>query len=84
MVPPVSAHFSRMLPSVRGLIPPVEPGHLSSQRSEQIIAPPCDEIADPMEQRKSRVSDLAVEIRAVDGQQHDGAQTYRKPTHAPF
>jgi hypothetical protein len=34
-----------------------------------------------MQQRKARVSDLAIEVRAVDGQQHDGDHSYRKPPH---
>jgi hypothetical protein len=57
---------------------------LSSQGPEQIIAPPGDEPSNPMQQRKARVGNLAIQVRAVDGQQHCRCHGYPKPSHPRF
>jgi hypothetical protein len=37
-----------------------------------------------MQQRKARFGDLAIQIRAVDGQQHYDCHGYQKPPHPRF
>jgi hypothetical protein len=79
---------SRMLPSVIGSIGwskrAIHRHPLSSQGPEQIIAPPGDEPSNPMQQRKARVGNLAIQVRAVDGQQHYRCHGYQKPPHPRF
>jgi hypothetical protein len=37
-----------------------------------------------MQQRKARVGDLAIQVRAVNGQQHHRCHGYPKPSHPRF
>jgi hypothetical protein len=57
------------------------PNSLSSQRSQQIVAPLRNEPGDPMQQRDTRVGNLAIKIRAIDGQQYHRDYGKPKPSH---
>jgi hypothetical protein len=55
---------------------------LSSERPQQIVTHPSDEPSDPIQQRQARVGYLAIQVRAVDGQQHHRCQGYPEPPHS--
>jgi len=78
------AHIAQVIGSIRRSKRPIHRHPLSSQGSEQIIAPPGDEPSNPMQQRKARVGNLAIQVRAVDGQQHYRCHGYQKPPHPRF